>query len=64
MNFISKRFTRNILKSYRFCSFYTQKSPTIKYEDEFSTRLNADGKLVPVSDTSFIAEVNDKYGLE
>lgn len=36
----------------------------MQYQNEFKTRTDATGKLVPVGDTSVIAEVNDKYGLE
>lgn len=35
----------------------------MKYDDEFRTTINHEGKLLPNSDHSFIADHDDKYGL-
>lgn len=64
MLIVRKRILALSRNYFRFCSFYTQKSATMQYQNEFKTRTDATGKLVPVGDTSVIAEVNDKYGLE
>ncbi|CAD8184695.1 unnamed protein product [Paramecium pentaurelia] len=47
-----------------YFSNYSQKNPAMKYDDEFRTTINHEGKLLPNSDHSFIADHDDKYGLQ
>ena len=36
----------------------------MKYDDEFKTTINHEGKLLANADHSFIADHDDKYGLQ